>query len=303
MKQKDYLNQQIKWDSNDWHGKGSERMKPENILLAAAGIIILALLAVILHMKYMYGIRLHNEEEKVRALKRNLQEQYDREIERIRSSLSHSFRMPLAIISGYSDILLKSEIIEKEKSQKYLEKICDNAKYLSVMVNHSLMQIQRNSSEPVCVLEPVNLVEIVRKTSQDIEELLSLNGITLKLQFDENVIMVYGDKIQLANVLNNLFDNAVKYMRRNGCITISVSRMGHRVLLTYKDNGEGMKTKETTKIFEERYQGSNGTHGSGNGLYIVKKIIDAHDGEIYADSHCNRGMRISIYIPTYPDNL
>ncbi len=137
-------------------------MKPENIILAAAGIIILALLAVILHIKYMYGIRIHREAEKIK-------EEYDREIERIRSSLSHGFRMPLAIIWGYCEILLKNDKIEKEAYREYLEKICDNSKYLNIMVNRSFMQIRKRLGDPVYLMEPVNLTEIVRKTARDMK--------------------------------------------------------------------------------------------------------------------------------------
>ncbi len=271
-------------------------MKPENIILAAAGIIILALLAVILHIKYMYGIRIHREAEKIK-------EEYDREIERIRSSLSHGFRMPLAIIWGYCEILLKNDKIEKEAYREYLEKICDNSKYLNIMVNRSFMQIRKRLGDPVYLMEPVNLTEIVRKTARDMEGLLLQNRISLQLMFDDLPIIMKGDRSQLMNVLNNLFDNAIKYMGRPGCITLTLIKVKNQAILEYKDNGKGMKAEESLRIFEEHFQGSNAGHGSGNGLYIVKEIVEAHGGEIFAVSGYRRGMKIYILFPTNTDIL
>ncbi|MCI8669809.1 MAG: HAMP domain-containing histidine kinase [Lachnospiraceae bacterium] len=271
-------------------------MKPENIILAAAGIIILALLAVILHLKYMYGIRIHRETEKIKA-------EYNREIERIRSSLSHGFRMPLAIIWGYCDILIKNDSIEKETYRKYLEKICDNAKYLNRMVSRSFMQIQKRIGDPVYMMESVNLAEIVRKTAWDMENLLRQNKIRLQFMFDDSPVLIKGDRIQITNVLNNLFDNAIKYMGCPGCITLTLIQIKNQVMLEFKDNGKGMKAEETFRIFEENFQGSNAGHGSGNGLYIVKEIIEAHNGDIFAVSSTGHGMKIYIFFPTYIDIL
>lgn len=295
-KEQRFLKQKDKKGSTDGQEKGSGRMKPENIILTAAGVIILALLAVILHIKYVYGIRLHREKEKIK-------EEYNGEIERIRSSLSHSFRMPLAIILGYCDILLKNDIIEKEIYREYLEKIHNNAKYLNVMVNRSFMQIRKRIGEPVYLMEPVNLVEIVKKAAQDIEELLTQNEIGLQLMFEESPVIIKGDCLQITNVLNNLFDNAIKYMGCRGCITISMILLKNQVILEFKDNGKGMKAEEISRIFEENFQGSNGSRGSGNGMYIVKKIIEAHNGEIYAVSGSDRGMKIYIFFPTDIDIL
>ena len=295
-KEMKFLKQKEKRGSTDRQKKGSGGMKPENIILAAAGIIILVLLAAILHIKYMYGIRIHKEAEKIKA-------EYNREIERIRSSLSHGFRMPLAIIWGYCDILLKNDNIEKETYREYLEKICDNAKYLNIMVNRSFMQIQKRIGEPVYMMESVNLTEIVRKTAGDMEELLRQNEIRLQLMFDDSPVLIKGDRIQITNVLNNLFDNAIKYMDCRGCITLTLIKINNQAVLEFKDNGKGLKADEIFGIFEENFQGSNAGHGSGNGLYIAKEIVEAHNGDIFAVSGTGRGMKIYICFPTYIDIL
>lgn len=291
-----YLKQKEKRASTDRQEKGSEGMKPENTILAAVCIVILALLAVILHIKYMYGIRIHRETERIKA-------EYNREIERIRSSLSHGFRMPLAIIWGYCDILIKNDSIEKETDREYLEKICDNAKYLNVMVNRWFMQIQRRIGDPAYMMESVNLAEIVRKTAGNMEELLRQNEIRLQLMFDDTPVPIRGDRIQITNVLNNLFDNAIKYMRCPGCITLTIVKINNQVILEFKDNGKGMNAEETGRIFEENFQGSNAGQGSGNGLYISAEIVKAHKGEIIAVSSAGRGMRIYIFFPTFTDIL
>lgn len=225
------------------------------------------------------------------------------ELERLRSYISHSFKTPLAIISGYGDILLNSDIAKDEKSREYLKKICENTQYLSIMVDRSLIQIVEKRSEPVCELKPMNLVELIKKMDRNIEKLLSQNGITLRIDAENEEVLILGDRIQLENLLNNLFDNAIKYMMHSGYIDISVERKDDKVFLIYADNGEGMKAEETQKIFDACYQGSNGRLGAGNGMCLVKKIINAHNAEIQVISDYNQGMKIKMTFPTYNDNL
>lgn len=275
-------------------------MKPQDILIAIEGILILILFTVILYMRYLYKSKIRSE---MAFFQKKIQKKHDKQIEKIKSSMSHGFRMPLAIISGYGDILLKENLKEENTYKEYIKKICDNATYLSQMVNRILIQIQDKINIPVCKLEPINLVDIVQNTVINSEKLLLNKGIFIQTNYDGLSILILGDRIQLTNVLNNFFDNSIKYMKCSGFINITVSKIGDKVMFVYKDNGKGMKSEEVSKIFNESYQGSNGEEGFGNGMYIVLKIMEAHNAQIQVVSEENEGMGIYIFFDVYRQSL
>ena len=86
-------------------------------------------------------------------------------------------------------------------------------------------------------------------------------------------------------------------MGRDGLITIRLSPDEEEVKVLFKDDGLGLPQEETEHIFERSYQGTNKTEGHGHGLYMVKSIIEAHSGDVYAESQEGRGMAIYITLP------
>jgi signal transduction histidine kinase len=111
--------------------------------------------------------------------------------------------------------------------------------------------------------------------------------------------MIYGDASLLSQVLGNLMSNAVKYSPNGAPITITGSQDGAHVAVVIEDRGIGIPDTDRERVFERYYRGSNtsGIVGSGVGLYLVKTIIDLHQGSIMLDSRENEGSRFTLRLP------
>ena len=86
-------------------------------------------------------------------------------------------------------------------------------------------------------------------------------------------------------------------MHRRGSLVITISNIGDDLFIVLKDNGEGLSSNETTRIFELNYQGSNRVSGNGLGLTQAKAIVEYYGGTIYAKSERGKGMGVYIQLP------
>jgi len=116
---------------------------------------------------------------------------------------------------------------------------------------------------------------------------------------EKEPLMIYGDASLLSQVLGNLMSNAVKYSPNGAPITITSSQDGAHVAVVIEDRGIGIPDTDRDRVFERYYRGSNtsGIVGSGVGLYLVKTIIDLHQGSIMLDSRENEGSRFTLRLP------
>ena len=110
---------------------------------------------------------------------------------------------------------------------------------------------------------------------------------------------INGSKEMLNQVWINLLDNAVKFNRENGIISIALKKKEDNIIITISDNGIGISKEALPKVFDKFYQGdtSHSTLGNGLGLAMVKKIIELHNGTIKCDSLHLRGTRFTIMLP------
>jgi signal transduction histidine kinase len=114
-------------------------------------------------------------------------------------------------------------------------------------------------------------------------------------------IHILGDELRIERVIGNLLDNALKYSPSSAAIVVSLQRDVHRMArVTVTDGGPGMSPGELAFIFEpyRRASTSAGRHGSGLGLYVSKRIIEAHGGRIEVESIPGKGSQFSFLLPT-----
>jgi two-component system phosphate regulon sensor histidine kinase PhoR len=132
----------------------------------------------------------------------------------------------------------------------------------------------------------------------------------IKIYFDrpaENLPHVFIDPKRLSLGVTNLIENAIRYNVENGEVTVKVDKMQDKpfVVVSVKDTGIGIPPESMEKLFNKFYRADNAekrqTEGSGLGLYITKGIVNAHGGQIWAESELNRGTTISFALPTDPN--
>lgn len=221
---------------------------------------------------------------------------------------SHQLEDELQMITQYKEDIasLKDErdslLIEKEQlSAQYTQ-----AQQQIVHLTTSLEQ-EQHTAEVVNLNQllpenenPIDL-NIIAAARTVIDEMLPYSrqaGIQLSLSSMSDELMVRADAAFIRILFRNIIDNSIKYMNRNGSLVITISNIGDDLFIVLKDNGEGLATSETTRIFELNYQGSNRISGNGLGLTQAKAIVEYYGGTIYAKSELGKGMGIYIQLPT-----
>ena len=221
---------------------------------------------------------------------------YQQEINQFRSNLSHTVRAPLSIIQGYAELLNGPLIQDETVRGEYLEKLVQRTKYIASLLSQQMSQARAEDAVALS-RSHVDLLEMIRQTADDFQNSASLRGISIQVLSSQSSVELYADPGQLAKVFFNLVENSVKYMGRDGIITVRLTQLEDMVEITVQDDGLGLDEAETAHIFEHNFQGSNRQGGHGHGLSMTRQIIEAHGGTISAESHPGQGMRINISLP------
>ena len=212
--------------------------------------------------------------------------------------LSHNFRMPMAIISGYGDMLKDGNFKSRSEEEECIRKICRNISYLDTLTK---VILDDDREDTLQTKEIFDLLPCVREVSEYVKTIARKEGIEIRVNSSRDRIFFYGNRITVMRALFNLVENSVRYMKRAGEIFITIEEMEKAVVLIYRDDGEGMDEKEAEKIGTIGYQGTNhGISGHGIGMYLVRQMVEEHGGQITIRSGIGKGM--SVYME-FPKNL
>lgn len=237
------------------------------------------------------------EEHHAEELSRLTQTSLD-ELEDFRSILSHQLRMPLSIVQGYADILIKGMAADEDAQKEYLRKIVDRTQYISELLSNQL-SMRRNVDEVVPVFDEIDLISLINRAGEDMQTVAKNKGVEIQCVSSKGSLLMEADAHQLNKVVFNIIENSLKYMGREGRITLLTDTDGANAIITIRDDGLGLDAEETSHIFELNYQGSNKVngHGHGHGLYLAQRAAEAHGGTITALSAPGMGMSIRISLP------
>ena len=246
------------------------------------------------------GRQLEEEKEQsVRSLntaRLEAESQCLRKMDQFRSNLAHSVRVPLSIVQGYAELLCGDLVPDEAVRQEYLEKIVQRSKYIAEVLGQQLSEARSDEKLSLSCVK-LDLLEMIRQAAKDFQTTADPHGIIIQVISGEAQVMVWADPYQLTKVFFNLVENSVKYMGREGIISVRVFSQEGNAHVVVKDDGLGLSAQETQHIFERNYQGSNRSGGHGHGLYLTRKIILAHGGTITAQSSPGQGMGIFITLP------
>ena len=224
--------------------------------------------------------------------------------QRFVSDASHEIRTPLAVIQSRTDLLFQSPDATIEEKAVDISIISKEVRRLNKLVS-SLLTLTRSDS---------NQMEI-KKTSFFLDELVSeiVEQYADIAAFEEKVIEGHmtekvaftGDRERIHQLLVILVDNAMKFTKEGGRISISCAKMSSSVLLAVEDNGKGIPEEDIPKIFDRFYQAEKSrteNKGSGLGLSIAKWIVNAHQGTIKVTSELDTRTRFEITFPRNQKN-
>lgn len=220
------------------------------------------------------------------------------------ANVSHDLRTPLATIQGYIEtILMKADTLSEDDRKKYMQTIFSSTERLKNLVEELFELSKLEARETVPDPEPFSIAELVQDVQQKNLIIAEPKKINLTLDFPFDLPLVYADIGMMEKVLQNLLDNAIKFTPEEGKITIALSPQKEDILLSVKDTGIGINSKDLPHIFD-RYQQAERTSinkeiGLGLGLAIVKKILEVHNISIHVKSTEGKGTAFSFKIPIY----
>lgn len=212
------------------------------------------------------------------------------------SNVSHEFKTPLSIISGYAELLDGEEISDIDRHE-YSQTIQKESKRL-IKLTGDLLSISRLDHQKIQEkAEPFRVDEQIRQAVLLFSPEWSAKNIAMEIDIPE--IMYTGNEALLAQVWSNLIENAVKFTGFEGLISIWARARNGCVTVKISDNGEGMSEETQARIFEQFYQGdsSHAAEGHGLGLALVKKILDFSGGSISVTSNLGSGTNFTITLP------
>jgi two-component system, sensor histidine kinase and response regulator len=217
--------------------------------------------------------------------------------------LTHDLRTPLVA----ADHMLK--LFDKEA---FCPLSADMHEAISAMIrsNYHLMQIVDTLLEVQCyeagaktlTFMPCDLGDIAQEVVQELKHLAQSKGLALTVQPlpdpQSTSLKTLGDYLELRRMLTNLIGNAIKFTEQGSVdISIAAPPPGDRVVVAVRDTGPGLSAQEQNQLFQRFYKGTHQQSGSGLGLHLVSRIVEAHQGTITVESQHNQGSIFTINLP------
>ena len=228
-----------------------------------------------------------------------------KELERIRqdfvANVSHELRTPLTTIKGYAETLLEGALKE-EVAFQFVQVIKRHTDRLAKIVEDLLTLSKIESREFQLKVEHLSLSDLIGEVLDVVREPAEKKKISLSYDKFASPLFVRGDRHYLEQVFVNLLDNAIKYGREGGKITISTAEKSPtKIEISVQDDGIGIPKEDLPRIFERFYRVDKGRSqelgGTGLGLSIVKHIVQAHGGRVWVESQLGQG---SVFYFTLP---
>ena len=216
------------------------------------------------------------------------------------SNVSHEFKTPLAVISGYAKMLMDGKLSDDERTQGG-QSIIEEVDRLTRMTSNMLLLSKVNNQGIKPAYTRFYLDEQIRQDILLLEAKWSEKDIDF--QTDMPPTPVYGNEELLSHVWLNLVDNAIKYSREHGTIQVVTVRRDDGVHVEVSDDGIGMDDATKERIFDQFFQGDTSREelGNGLGLALAKRIVEVHEGTITAESTLGQGSRFTVVLPDMHD--
>jgi len=236
----------------------------------------------------------------------------ERAVERMRADFaanaSHELRTPLASLMGFIDTLRGPAADDPPAQQRFLGIMAEQAARMNRLIDDLLSLSRIELTEHQAPADRVDLAELLGGLAAGFEPRLAEHRLTLDLAVTRGLPPVLGDADQLAQVAQNLLDNAVKYGREGGTVRLAAepadgprwpARPG--LVVTVADQGHGIPREHLPRLTERFYRVDTGRSravgGTGLGLAIVKHIVNRHRGQLSIESEVGVGTTVSVWLP------
>lgn len=221
------------------------------------------------------------------------------------SMFSHDLMSPLANILGYASLLVEGKDSRLEdRAGAHIARILANAQYMRALLESILVTIRIDAGKTVVQCAPLNVHALIREAVWRNEHLARAASITLEVEGRDDGLRVLADKLKLAQMLDNLISNAIKFSPGGRRVVLAASAGGPSVSIEVRDEGHGIPAEEQANLFRKFSQTSVSARGRGRstglGLYIVDQLARLQKGSVQVRSAPGVGSTFTISLPVAP---
>ena len=221
------------------------------------------------------------------------------------ANVSHELKTPLTSIKGFVETLMDGAINQPEMAQKFLKIIMMETERLTRLINDILSISKLESGAATVDVQRLRLDQMAYDVADMLEIHASEKKVTINARLNSRPVYVMGNADRVEQMLINLVENAIKYNKEGGTVTVQVFADENQASLTVSDTGIGIPEEHLPRLFERFYRVDKGRSrsmgGTGLGLAIVKHIVNSMKGSIEVHSKFGEGTEFLVSLPLAPE--
>ncbi len=229
-----------------------------------------------------------------------------RKLERVRrdfvANVSHEFKTPLTAIQGFAETLLAGAIDDPQNRLRFLEIILEHSRRLARLTDDLLKLSKMDADRLELEIRRLSVSQFVESCIETTQRTAAEKDLRISVNLQQPLPDIAADR-RLAEVLQNLLDNAMQYTPAGGQIMVGASADAAEVTFTVSDTGIGIPQADQSRIFERFYRvdvaRSREVGGTGLGLSIAKHLVEAHGGRIWVESDVGQGSQFHFTVPIF----
>lgn len=242
-----------------------------------------------------------NATEELRASNRMLR-QLDKAKDEFVGMASHQLRTPLTSVKGYISMVIDGDAGKITDSQKQLLNQAFNSSERMVNLINDFLNVSRiQTGKFIIEKNEINLAVVIDQEIENLQPSADARNVTFKYIKPDDFPKIVVDEGKIRQVIMNFLDNSVYYSPDGSTVDINLKVQKDEVIFTVKDKGIGVPLREKSQLFTKFYRASNAKQkrpdGTGVGLYLAKKIIDAQDGSVIFESVEGKGSTFGFKLP------
>jgi PAS domain S-box-containing protein len=215
------------------------------------------------------------------------------------ATVSHELRTPLTPLKGFLSALLQGTVEDTPQArEEYYRIMLNQTSRLERLITDLLEVSSLESGKPVVDVRPIEVTSVI---AEHVSESSNTESRRISFTSPDDPILVHADPFRLGQVISNLVSNALKYSPPGSPVEVSVVRDGEVAIVSVRDEGEGIPLSEQTLVFDRFHRVDSGmtrrTGGTGLGLYIAKRLVEAMAGRLWLTSQPGEGSTFSFSLP------
>jgi two-component system, NtrC family, sensor histidine kinase KinB len=215
--------------------------------------------------------------------------------------ISHDLRTPITVIQGHAELLIEHLSERDEMTDLHLEAITAATWQLAGMMEDLSWMIQQERGQLPLDLERLDVEEFTVK----LVDRMTMSGIgrALEKSFPPNLPPLFADRVSVERILTNLLTNAFKYSPADSPVKVAAQAVGDEMRISVQDRGKGIAPEDQPLLFQRFFRAGNsgGKKGIGLGLYITRRLVEAHGGRVWVESEPGKGSIFTISLPLRAD--